>query len=125
MEEQLTFENFLDARLPSGGWQRDFNDPKFVERYLKAYLTLFKMQYDEMRGIAKNMEAQQKKTQKATNQLLSEIKRLNGSLTELVYRQEQFAYDFKGLKIRNEAVLKKIDAEKGKAGKGKCNAVAS
>ena len=103
---QIMFEQFLDAELPDGGWKRDFSDTHFVERYLRGYLILSRMQQTEITKIAKTMEKQQKKTQKQTSQLMQEIKKLNSILIDLVRKQKQLDLDFRALTRRNESVLK-------------------
>ena len=103
---QITFEQFLDAELPDGGWKRDFSDTHFVERYLRGYLILSRMQQTEITKIAGTMEKQQKKTSKQTTQLTTEIRKLNIILIDLIRKQEQLDLDFRALRQRNESVLK-------------------
>jgi chromosome segregation ATPase len=87
--------------------KRDPARREWLERdYLRGYLTLFKLQYDEVVHILKMLEDDYKKTKKANRDLTKEIKRLNDTLQAMQERNNQLDFDFKLLKKGVETLIK-------------------
>ena len=87
---------------------KDPSRKMWLEReYLRGYLTLFKMQYDETLRILHFLENDYTKQKKSNSVLTKEVKRLNDVLDKMIQANEQLTIGFKFLGKNVESMMKR------------------
>ena len=89
--------------------ERNWNDGEFVERYLRGYLILFKMNLDKTTQMNEQFVKESKKSNKTQNKLLIEIKRLNNNFGNIILKYEQMKLEFHTVRERVELLVKQVD----------------